>query len=109
MIVRVRLGRGRVLRHTRGTNRAVALAAAALLVPVALMAYVLGVWRLASDLGMAGPFGFGGVFSHWQLWIAVAAAAHLASFILNRYGQEGVLRLPRLFSWLPRTPRPRAR
>ena len=109
MIVRIRLGRGRALRQTRGTNRGLALAAAALLVPVALMAYVLGVWRLASDLGMTGAFALRGVFSHWQVWIAVAAAAHGASSVLNRYGQSGAL--PRLFSWLPgsHTPGPRAR
>lgn len=106
MIVRIRLGRGRALRHTRGTNRGLALAAAALLVPAALMAYVLGVWRLASDLGMAGEFAWSGLFSHWQVWIAVAVTAHAASSILNRYGRGGALRLPRLFSWLPRSPKP---
>ena len=108
MIVRIRLGRGRRLRPARGTNRALALAAAALLVPVTLMAYVLGVWRLASDLGMTGEFALRGMFSHWQVWIAIAVAAHAASSALNRYGQGGALRLPRLFSWL-RTPRPKVR
>jgi hypothetical protein len=64
--------------------------------PAVLMAYVLGIWRLASDLGMAGEFAISGIFSHWQVWIALAAALHIASASLNRYGRGGSLKGPRL-------------
>ena len=67
-----------------------------LLVPVTLMAYILGIWRLASDLGMAGEFAISGLFSHWQVWIAIAAALHIGSASLNRYGRGGTLKGPRL-------------
>ena len=54
-------------------NRRVALAMGSLLVPVAVMASVLGVWRLAADLKIAGDFAIAnGLFSHWQVWIASA-------------------------------------
>ncbi len=67
-----------------------------LLIPVALMAYVLGAWRLASDLGMAGEFAISGLFSHWQVWIALAAGLTLVSASLNRYGRGGTLKGPKL-------------
>jgi hypothetical protein len=61
---------------------------ASLLVPVAVMASVLGIWRLAADLKMAGDFAIpSGLFSHWQVWIASAIALVILSRLLNRYGQ----------------------
>ena len=57
MIVRIRLKSGRPIQRKRGKNRHVASGLAALLIPLALMAYVLGLWRLASDMGFAGEFG----------------------------------------------------
>ena len=51
------------------------------------MAYVVGFWRLASDMGIAGAFVFSGFFSHWQIWIALALTLHAAAFLLNRYGR----------------------
>ena len=61
---------------------------ASLLVPVAVMASVLGVWRLAADLKMAGDFAIPtGLFSHWQVWIASAIALAFISRLLNRYGR----------------------
>ncbi|SRR5713101_5536302 len=99
MIVRIRLQQGRPIERKRGKNRHVALACASLLVPAALMAYVLGVWRLASDMGMAGEFVITGIFSHWQVWIAVAVGIHLASAVLNRYGQGHEFHLPRILTF----------
>ncbi len=96
MMVRIKLQTGRPIQKKDGKNRQVASAIGVLLIPAALMAYVLGVWRLASDLGMAGEFGITGLFSHWQVWIAVAAALHIASASLNRYGNGGSLKGPRL-------------
>jgi hypothetical protein len=96
MMVRIKLQAGRPVQRKVGKNRQVASAIGTLLVPVALMAYVLGVWRLASDLGMAGEFAISGLFSHWQIWVAIAAALHIASSSLNRYGRGGTLKGPRL-------------
>ena len=95
MIVRIKLGQGHAPRPTHGKNRHVALACGALLIPAALMAYVLGFWRLASDIGVTREFAIAGVFSHWQVWIALAAALHIAATVLNRYGRGGEFHLPR--------------
>ncbi|HLW75670.1 MAG TPA: hypothetical protein VKS01_01775 [Bryobacteraceae bacterium] len=72
-----------------------ALAFAALLGPAALMAWVLGLWRLAAEMGMAGEFGITGVFSHWQIWILIAVFLHACGFVLNRYGRSGIMDAPR--------------
>jgi hypothetical protein len=104
MVLRIKLQRGRPIQRKRGKNRHIALALGALLTPIALMAYVLGFWRLASDMGLAGPFGITGVFSHWQIWIGLAAALHITAVSLNRYGRGGALHGPRLvmFPTFPR-------
>jgi hypothetical protein len=94
MIVRVKLRRGPPLRRTHGKNRQLALASGALLIPASLMAYVLGFWRLASDLGVANEFAIRGLFSHWQLWIVTAVVLHVAAGVLSRYGRGGEFHLP---------------
>jgi len=96
MMVRIKLQRGRPIQRKVGKNRQVASAIGTLLMPAVLMAYVLGIWRLASDLGMAGHFAISGLFSHWQVWLAVAALLHIASASLNRYGRGGTLKVPPL-------------
>jgi hypothetical protein len=98
MIARIRLRRGRPIQRRRGKNRHVALAFAALLVPASLMAYVLGFWRLLADMGIVGQFAITGVFSHWQIWIAVGVSLHLVAYSLNRYGRGGDLEIPRFLS-----------
>jgi hypothetical protein len=60
------------------------------------MAYVLGCWRLASDAGVAGDFAIGGIFSHWQIWMAAGAVLHLAAWMFNRYGRGYDLQIPRI-------------
>ena len=94
MIVRIQLRRGHPLRRTRGKNRRLALACGALLIPASLMAYVLGFWRLASDVGVTNEFAISGLFSHWQLWIVTAVVLHVAAGVLNRYGCGGEFHLP---------------
>lgn len=59
------------------------------------MAYVLGFWRLAADMGMAGEFGITGLFSHWQIWILIAALLQGSGYALNRYGRSGNMVAPR--------------
>ena len=102
MHVRIRFPRGRPLNQKAGKNRQAALAFGALLGPACLMAYVLGLWRLASDLGFAGEFGISGFFSHWQLWIGLAVAMHVASITLSRYGRGGELEVPKVLTVFPR-------
>jgi hypothetical protein len=59
-----------------------------LMTPLALMAWALGGWRLAADLEWTGSFAIQeGVFSHWQVWIAVGFAVQFASFLLHRYAR----------------------
>jgi hypothetical protein len=87
MIVRIRFGPGLQVMRTPHKNRRVALAAASLLGPVAVMALVLGIWGLAADLKIAGDFAIPtGLFSHWQVWIAFAVVVALMARVLNRYG-----------------------
>ena len=116
MIVRLQLGTGRRFERRRGKNRQVASALGALLMPVTLMAYVMGVWRLASDIGAAAPFALSGLFSHWQVWMLLGVALHVASYALSRYGRGGELQVPGLVTMFPgrhlpggRGPKARAR
>ena len=88
MLVRIRFEKRRTLGNRRPKpDRRIALAAAALLTPAALMASVLAAWRIAADLNFAGRFAIpSGLFSHWQVWLGAAVALQLCSRVLNRYG-----------------------
>ena len=94
MVVRLQLGSGKRFRRRPGKNRQVAAVTGALLVPIALMAYVMGIWRVASDLGAAREFAIAGLFSHWQVWMVLGAAVHLAAYALTRYGRGSALAVP---------------
>jgi hypothetical protein len=88
MVVRIRFKRGVQVQRKKGKNKRAALALGALLTPAAVMASVLGLWRLASDMNITGAFGIEtGVFSHWQVWMTSAAALQGCAFALNRYGR----------------------
>ena len=69
------------------------------MIPAALMAYVLGFWRLASDIGMTKEFAIQGLFSHWQIWIVAAVSLQVAASVLNRYGRGGEFHLPRALTF----------
>jgi len=89
MIVRIRFGRPSHVERKPRKNRRVALATASLLVPVAVMASALGVWRLAADMKITGDFAIAnGLFSHWQVWIASAVVLAFLARVLNRYGRS---------------------
>lgn len=93
MVVRIRFGRGARIGSGRGRNRRLALAVASLLTPSALMALVLGLWRIAADLRLASDFAISrGFFSHFQVWIAAAVLLQACSLLLNRYGRAGEAR-----------------
>jgi|HubBroStandDraft_5_1064220.scaffolds.fasta_scaffold63656_3 hypothetical protein len=52
----------------------------ALLTPAALVAFVMGVWRVSVDLDWASAFPIAsGFFSHWQVWIALSIALKILS------------------------------
>ena len=90
MIVRIRFGSGPKVAHKRRKNQHLALAVAALLTPATLMAFVLGLWRIAADLEWTNDFAIAdGILSHWQVWIASALLLQLLTWLLNRYGRGG--------------------
>lgn|SRR5215469_5992485 len=46
-----------------------------LLTPASMLALVFGLWRVSADLGWTENFVISsGLFSHWQVWIALALA-----------------------------------
>ncbi len=83
MIVRIRLHR----RQSAGAvNRQAALMASTLMTPLAVMAWALAGWRLAADLEWTGAFAIqSGIFSHWQIWVAVGIVLQFAAFLLLRF------------------------
>jgi len=90
MVVRIRLGKWPNPAAKRARNRRLAEGIAALLTPAALMAGSLGVWALAAELKLTSAFAIdSGLFSHWQVWLGVAAGLEFCSFALNRYGRNG--------------------
>ena len=89
MVIRIRLSYGSALRKTAEVNRQFALMVSSLMTPIAVMAWALACWRIAADLKWTGEFAIAnGLFSHWQVWIAVAIAVQFAAFLLHRYGRR---------------------
>jgi hypothetical protein len=81
---------GSKIDRRRGKQRRVALAAAAMLTPVAAMFSVLAFWRIAADLNWTNSFAIpSGLFSHWQVWLGGAVLLQACSHFLNRYGKGG--------------------
>lgn len=92
MVVRIRFRTGPQVRRKGTKNQRVALAFASLLVPAVLVAWVLAVWRLGSDLRLFEDFAISkGLFSHWQVWVAIAASLNMLVVALNRYGKRPIL------------------
>ncbi len=62
----------------------------ALVIPASLIAMVLGLWRLTADVGWTQTFPIStGLFSHWQVWIALAIALKFgASALLAKVKAE---------------------
>jgi hypothetical protein len=88
MIVRIRFGRGRLVTRRKGKNGGAALLLASLLSLVSISFAVLGFWRLGQDLDFTGNFVFSaGLLSHWQVWLAAAAATQYGCWRLTRYSR----------------------
>jgi hypothetical protein len=89
MVVRIRLKYENAVRRTVEINRQAALAASSLLTPVSLVAWALGGWRLLADLNMAGEFAIpDGLFSHWQVWIALGIFLQFGALLLHRVSRR---------------------
>ena len=87
MRIRIQIGKGPLIQRKEGKNRHLAIGAAALLTPASVMAATLGVWRISADIGLTGAFAIpSGLFSHWQVWLGIAAVLQLLSMALGRYG-----------------------
>jgi len=87
MVVRIRLSSETRVRQKQRKNRHAALALASLLTPAAVMACALACWRLAADLNATGQFPIAsGLFSHWQIWLTLAALLQFFATLLNRSG-----------------------
>ncbi len=66
-----------------------------LMTPVALVAYLLAVWRLGADLNWVGEFFISeGLLSRWQVWLALAIATQLVAKELNRLSQRNETVVP---------------
>lgn len=89
MTVRLRLRGLPRLAQVRRRLRRTALGLAALMIPASVAAYALGFWRIAADLNLTGEFAISkGLFSHWQVWIALGAAIQGSAVSLSRYGRR---------------------
>lgn len=96
MTVRIRLHTGPRIKKTSGKNRNAALAIASLVTPATLLAFVLAFWRMSADLGFTSAFPItDGLFSHWQVWLAIAVCTQFFTTALNRYGRDGRFRISR--------------
>lgn len=93
MVVRICLQYGQGLRKTVNRQRQFALILATLLTPGSVMAGVLGAWRIGADLNWMGEFAVSkGIFSHWQVWFALAGAMQVSAIGLLRYARATEVR-----------------
>lgn len=62
-----------LVRQTVATSAQAADVLVALVTPSAVVAFVMGLWRLTADLGWTETFPIStGFFSHWLVWVALA-------------------------------------
>jgi len=60
------------------------------LMPIAAAGYGLALWRFAADMQWSGEFFIdGGLFSRWQVWLAVAMATHATARHIGREREGG--------------------
>lgn len=78
-----------LLRAVKANTHDVAPLFRYLLTPVALTAYVLAGWRLGADMNWTGEFFVSrGLFSHWQVWLALAIAMQVTAAQLPSSSEE---------------------
>jgi hypothetical protein len=72
-----------VVRRTVSTSAQAADVLVALVTPSALIALVMGLWRLTADIGWTETFPIStGFFSHWIVWIALAIGLKFGATVL---------------------------
>jgi len=72
-----------VWKRTMASSAQAADVLVALVTPIAVVVLVLGLWRLSADMGWTESFFIsGGLFSHWQVWIALAIALKVGGGVL---------------------------
>jgi hypothetical protein len=97
MVVKIRFGRGPAISRRAGKNSRLASLAASLLTLVSISCGSLALWRVGTDLNMAGDFVFpSGFFSHWQVWMGAAGAMQYLGWRLTRYARKAVQPPPAL-------------
>jgi hypothetical protein len=90
MVVRIRFAKPPSPFERRIRNQRLALVLSTLLHPTAVAALALALWRIFAGFQLVASFAFDtGLLSHWQTWLAVAAAIWYCSSMLNRYGKDG--------------------
>jgi hypothetical protein len=73
------------LLNTAGSSKQYAPVLSYLLIPVALTGYALALWRLGADLDWTADFFVSdGIFSKWQVWLALAMATQAGAHHLSR-------------------------
>jgi hypothetical protein len=75
--------------------------------PLAVIAGVLGAWRLGSDAGWTSDFFIAdGLLSRYQLWFAIAVGAQTSVLILDRWVANHNVKMPAIVPSAihPRTP-----
>jgi hypothetical protein len=79
------------VRDTAGDTKSYAPVLSYLLTPVAITGYALALWRLGADLEWTSDFFISdGIFSKWQVWLALAVATQVGAHHLNnRSGRSG--------------------
>lgn len=86
MVVRIRFARGPLVRKGRVKNTYSLQIVSTLLTLVSIGSTLMGVWKVSADMGWAQAFAIdAGTFSHFQVWLALGAAAQAASWRLTRY------------------------
>ena len=63
-----------------------------MLTPVAVTGYAFAMWRLGADLDWTGNFFISdGVFSKWQVWLAMAIATQVGAHRLNNLSSRSAM------------------
>jgi hypothetical protein len=86
MVVKIVFPGGRRFTGRSGKNSHLAAAAGALMSMASIALLLLGTWRLTADVGWTGEFFVQtGIWSHWQVWLALGTISSGAAIRLWRY------------------------
>lgn len=89
-MVRVRLNLGKIRKQGETEVPPAVLRLRRWLSPASVVALAMALWRLACDLGLAGRFAVTeGLFSHWQVWMALAIILQVLDLKLGRHDRTG--------------------